>query len=69
MLAHYSKALAAVTTGVIGWGMVVVASNPASVTAAEWMELAVVGATALGVYGVPNPPRRLIVSRGRHERG
>lgn len=50
------KAVSAMVTGVIGWGFVVVASTSASITAAEWLGLAVAVATGLGVYAVPNIP-------------
>jgi hypothetical protein len=53
-LAKYHKTVAALVTGVIGWGLFVVASPSGPVTASEWMALAVAGATALGVYAVPN---------------
>lgn len=51
------KTVAAVVTGVIGWGAAVVASPPAHVTASEWIVLATVVATALGVYTVRNATR------------
>lgn len=54
VLLRYQKAIAAIITGAIGWGFVVVASPSSAITASEWMALAVAGATALGVYGVPN---------------
>ncbi len=53
-LTAYSKTIAALVTGVLGWGAVVIASAPAAITAAEWLALGVVVATALGVYAVPN---------------
>lgn len=56
LFGRYQKAFAALVTGVIGWGAVVIASKPAPVTAAEWLGLGVVVATALGVYAVPNTP-------------
>jgi hypothetical protein len=51
---RYRKTIAAVVTGVIGWASAVVASDPATVTATEWIMLATVVATALGVFGFPN---------------
>lgn len=51
------KSVTALTTGVIGWGFVVVASPSAPITASEWLGLAVVAATAAGVYAVPNDPK------------
>lgn len=48
------KAITALVTGWLGWGAVVIASDPAPVTASEWLALAIVTATAVGVYSVPN---------------
>ena len=56
-LAPYAKAVAALVTPLIGWGMVVVASASGPVTASEWLGLAVAGATGFGVYAVPNKER------------
>lgn len=53
-LSKYQKMLAALVTGAIGWGAVVVSSPSGPITSAEWLGLAVVVATALGVYAVPN---------------
>ena len=53
-MSRYRKAIAAVVTGVIGWATAVVASAPAAITSTEWIMLATVLATALGVYGVAN---------------
>lgn len=50
----YRKTLAAVITGVIGWSSAVITSNTAAITAGEWVMLATVLATALGVYTVKN---------------
>ena len=50
----YRKTITAVVTGLIGWGVVVVASEPAAVTASEWLMGATALATALGVYAVAN---------------
>lgn len=55
-LPAYRKTLTAVITGLIGWGAVVVVSERASISASEWIGLATVLATALGVYSVPNEP-------------
>lgn len=55
-LGRYQKTIAALVTGLIGWGAVVVASAATHVTASEWLALAVVLATPLGVYAVPNSP-------------
>jgi hypothetical protein len=48
------KFVTALVTGTIGWGFVVIASDPVSITASEWLGLAVVAATAANVYAVPN---------------
>jgi hypothetical protein len=50
------KTVAAVVTGLIGWGTVVVASDSVPVTGSEWLMLGTAVATALGVYVVPNKP-------------
>jgi hypothetical protein len=53
-LPAYRKAITAIITGLIGWGAAVVVSDRASISASEWILLATVLATALGVYSVPN---------------
>ncbi len=53
-MSQYKKTITALVTGLIGWGTAVVVSTPAAPTAAEWIGLATVAATALGVYGVSN---------------
>lgn len=53
-LAPYRKAVAAVIVGVIGWATAVVQSAPTAISATEWIMLATVVATALGVYRVAN---------------
>lgn len=53
-LSKYNKTITAVVTGLIGWATVVVTSDSAAVTAGEWIMLATVLATALGVYQVKN---------------
>lgn len=55
-MGKYRKTIAAVATGLIGWATVVVQSAPSGVTSSEWIMLATVLATALGVYGVTNEP-------------
>lgn len=52
----YRKTVAALVVGVLGWAGVVITSEPAAVTASEWLQLAVAAATALGVYAVANEP-------------
>lgn len=56
-LGQYRKTVAAVVTGALGWGAVVVSSAPGPITSSEWIALGVVVATALGVYGVTNDPK------------
>lgn len=53
-LRRYRKTVTALVTGNIGWVGVVIASSSGPITSAEWLALAVVNATALGVYAVPN---------------
>lgn len=53
-LAPYKKTIAAVVTGLIGWSSAVVVSDPAQITAGEYVMLATVVATALGVYQITN---------------
>lgn len=55
-LSEYRKTISAIVTGFIGWATVVVASDPTAVTSSEWLMLATVLATALGVYTVENKP-------------
>jgi hypothetical protein len=54
ILSKYRKTIAAVITGLIGWASAVVASDPTAITATEWIMLATVTATALGVYSIAN---------------
>lgn len=56
MFGRYQKAIAALVAGGVGWAGVVIASTPTAITSSEWLGLAVVIATALGVYAVPNVP-------------
>lgn len=53
MEAH-RKTITAVVTGLIGWATVVTTSDPAAITSSEWIMLATVLATALGVYVAKN---------------
>ena len=53
-LAPYRKTVTAVVTGLIGWATVVVTSESIDITSGEWIMLATVLATALGVYQVSN---------------
>lgn len=56
LFGQIQKAVTALVAGALGWGAVVIASPSGPVTASEWLALGVVGATALGVYAVPNTP-------------
>lgn len=53
-MSRYRKTIAAVVTALIGWAAAVVASDPAAITAGEWIFGATAVATALGVYLAPN---------------
>lgn len=55
-LSVYRKSITALVVGLLGWGTMVVTSEPAAITANEWLALGVALATALGVYQVPNQP-------------
>jgi len=53
LLKSVKKTVAALVTGSLGWGLVVIASDSVPVTASEWLALGVVCATAFGVYVAP----------------
>ncbi len=53
----YGKTITAVITGLIGWATLVVESDPSEIVSSEWIVLATVLATALGVYTVSNAPQ------------
>ncbi len=53
-LGTYNKTITALITGLIGWGSAVVTSDTTAITAAEWIMLATVIATALGVFSIAN---------------
>ena len=55
-MSRYRKTITAVVTGLIGWAAVVITSEPAAITASEWLMGATALATALGVYAVANDP-------------
>lgn len=57
-LAPYRKTVTALVTGLLGWGAVVVTSEPATIIAPEWLMLGTVVATAFGVYQVSNEPTK-----------
>lgn len=54
MLSEYNKTITALITGLIGWASSVVVSDPAKITAGEWVQFATVLAVGLGVYAVTN---------------
>jgi hypothetical protein len=51
-LGEYRKAVASLVTGSFAWAGVVIASEPAPITAAEWLMLGGVAVAALAVAGV-----------------
>lgn len=53
---RYSKAITALVGAALAWGHLVLNSAPTDITGNEWLEGAVLLATALGVYGVTNKP-------------
>lgn len=55
-LSQYRKTITAIVVGLIGWAGVVITSPRSTISASEWLGLAVALATALGVYSVPNEP-------------
>lgn len=50
----YRKSITAVVGAVLGWAAMVITSEPAAITASEWLMGATALATALGVYAIPN---------------
>lgn len=53
-MAKYRKTITALVIAAIGWATAVVTSDPAHITASEWIMGATGLATALGVYAAPN---------------
>ncbi len=55
---RYQKTIAAFVTGILGWFGAVIAAHPDnfSVSNSQWLQLAAIVATALGVYAVANDP-------------
>lgn len=53
-LGPWAKTVTALVVGLLGWASIVITSDPAAVTANEWVGLGVVLAIGLGVYTVPN---------------
>lgn len=53
-MGKYRKVIAATVGAMITWGTAVVISEPAPVTASEWLQLAGGLATAWGVYQISN---------------
>lgn len=56
-LKPYRKTVTAIVVGGLGWGTVVVTSEPVAITASEWLMGATALATALGVYSISNEPQ------------
>lgn len=54
MFGKYTKTIAAVVVGAIGWATLVVSSSSGPITSGEWIAGATALATALGVYGLKN---------------
>lgn len=54
---RYSKTIAAVVAGAIGWATLVVNSAPSAITASEWIAGATYLGIALGVLTVTNAPQ------------
>lgn len=50
----YSKFITALVGASIAWGQLVLHSTPSGVTGNEWLDGAILLATALGVYQVTN---------------
>lgn len=53
-LSRARKTITALVVGNLGWVAIVVASEPARITASEWLAFGIANATALGVYTVAN---------------
>lgn len=51
---RHRKTLTALATGLLGWATLVTMSTNVPISSAEWVNLGVVIATALGVYSVGN---------------
>jgi len=54
LLKEHRKGLGAALAGALAWGNLVVASEPAAVTASEWLMLASVVLSAFGVVAAQN---------------
>ncbi len=50
----YSKSITALVGAAIAWATLVLQSAPVDVTGDEWLQAAILFATAVGVYGVTN---------------
>jgi len=68
-LSRYRKTIAAVVVAGIGWATAVVASDPAAITASEWIMGATALAAAVGVYVTPNDPPHGVADPDVSERG
>lgn len=53
-LKPYRKTIVAVVGCAVAFGTLVVTSEPAAITSAEWLSGGIGLVTALGVYGTPN---------------
>lgn len=56
-LRPYTKTIAALAIGLLGWATQVVTSSEAAITASEWIALATVILVSGGVYEFANEPR------------
>jgi len=54
LLKEHRKAIGTALAGALAWGNLVVASEPAAVTASEWLMLASVILSAFGVVAAQN---------------
>lgn len=50
----FSKTITAVVGATIAWATLVIQSPSAKITGHEWLDAAILGCTAIGVYGVTN---------------
>lgn len=53
-LQPYAKAITALVGAAIGFATLVITSEPAAISAAEWLAGAIGLATSIGVYAAPN---------------
>ncbi len=50
----YGKFITSAVSAALAWGLIVVQSHSAAITASEWIALGIAEAGALGVYTVAN---------------